>query len=78
MTRIMLWYLMAVGTADPAAPGGGRPADPAPLQLRFDASGDFNLWQQTLRRRLVEILALTAPPYCPLAATRKRETQTEQ
>ncbi|HPM82025.1 MAG TPA: alpha/beta hydrolase family protein [Candidatus Anammoximicrobium sp.] len=51
-------------------------AEPQP-ELAFRAGCDFAAWQQALRRRLIEILALPAPPLVPLAATRQRELQTE-
>jgi ABC-type branched-subunit amino acid transport system substrate-binding protein/dienelactone hydrolase len=64
---------LAVVTQDRLArldPAAGQP------ELAFRPGSDFATWQQTLRRRLIEILVLPSPPFVPLAATRQRESQT--
>lgn len=53
---------------------------PPPVQptMRFDPAADFAAWQEQLRARLIEILALPPGPHGPLEATIVREDETEQ
>ncbi len=54
------------------------PPPPAPPTMRFDPAADFAPWQEQLRARLIEILALPPGPHGPLEATVVREEETEQ
>jgi dienelactone hydrolase len=76
---VYLWFLLA-GVSLELACAADRDATastgPQP-ELAFRAGSDFAAWQQALRRRLMAILALPAPPFAPLEATRQREQQTD-
>ncbi|NLS96107.1 MAG: hypothetical protein GXX96_28545 [Planctomycetaceae bacterium] len=64
----------------PEAGSGARPfatlIDSASPELWFDPAADVTDWQQRLRRRLVEILALPPGPHGPLGAEVQREAET--
>jgi len=76
-----LWLVLGVVFCAPAfaaeRTAAPRVAAEKPPEMAFRADVDFAAWQQALRRRLSEILALPAPPYVPLEAARKRESQTD-
>lgn len=81
--RVVVFILLALmgvsGIPVRAAERAAAPVAAVEVQpeLAFHAGCDFAAWQQALRRRLIEILALPAPPFVPLAAARQRELQTE-